>query len=87
MLSGIIFINRNRLQWCDAPQKYGLPRILYNRWKRCGDMGGFARMMVGLVSKGGQQKVVLIDATYRKAQRTASNLLAKKRGLKTSAAA
>jgi transposase len=33
VLSGIIFINRNGLRWCDAPKKLGLPKTLYNRWK------------------------------------------------------
>jgi hypothetical protein len=39
VLSGIIFINRNGLRWCDAPREYGPPKTLYNRWKRWGDMG------------------------------------------------
>jgi transposase len=34
VLSGIIFINRNGLRWCDAPKEYGPPKTLYNRWKR-----------------------------------------------------
>ena len=42
VLSGIIFINRNGLRWCDAPREYGPPKTLYNRWKRWGDMGVFA---------------------------------------------
>ena len=48
VLSGIIFINRNGLRWCDAPKEYGSPKTLYNRWKRWGDKGIFARMMEGL---------------------------------------
>ena len=36
ILSGIIFINRNGLRWCDAPREYGPPKTLYNRWKRWG---------------------------------------------------
>jgi transposase len=64
VLSGIIFINRNGLRWCDAPREYGPPKTLYNRWKRWGDMGVFARMMEGLASGGGEEKVVMIDATY-----------------------
>ena len=28
VLSGIIFINRNGLRWCDAPQEYGPPKTL-----------------------------------------------------------
>jgi len=34
ILSGIIFINRNGLRWCDAPVEYGPAKTLYNRWKR-----------------------------------------------------
>ncbi len=51
VLSGIIFINRNGLRWCDAPREYGPPKTLYNRWKRWGDKGIFARMMEGLASE------------------------------------
>jgi len=80
VLSGIIFINRNGLRWCDAPREYGPPKTLYNRWKRWGDMGGFARMMEGLASDGTEQKTVMIDATYLKVHRTASSLRAKKEG-------
>jgi transposase len=78
VLSGIIFINRNGLRWCDAPREYGPHKTLYNRWKRWGDMGVFARMMEGLASDGGEEKVVMIDATYLKARRTAWSLRAKK---------
>lgn len=87
VLSGIIFINRNGLRWCDAPREYGPPKTLYNRWKRWGDMGVFARMMEGLASKGTEQKTIMIDATFLKAHRTASSLRAKKGGLTTSAGA
>ena len=78
VLSGIIFINRNGLRWCDAPAEYGPPKTLYNRWKRWGGLGVFARMMEGLASEGTEQKTVMIDATYRKAHRTASSLRAKR---------
>jgi transposase len=56
VLSGIIFIHRNGLRWCDAPTEYGPPETLYNRWKRWGDMGVFARMMEGLSSEGTEQR-------------------------------
>ncbi|WP_278184857.1 transposase [Salipiger marinus] len=82
VLSGIIFINRNGLRWCDAPREYGPPKTLYNGWKRWGDRGVFARMMEGLASDGGEEKVVMIDATYLKAHRTASRLRAKKGALR-----
>jgi transposase len=32
VLSGIIFVNRNGLRWCDAPAAYGLPMALDNGW-------------------------------------------------------
>ena len=81
VLSGIIFINSNGLRWCDAPREYGLPKTLYNRWKRWGDMGFFAQMKEGLASEGGEEKVIMIDATYLKVHRTAPSLRAKKGGL------
>ena len=37
-------------------------------------MGVFARIMEGLASGGGEEEVVMIDATYLKAHRTASSL-------------
>ena len=85
VLSGMIFVNPNGLRWCDAPPEYGPPKTLYNRWKRWGDRGVFARMMVGLASEGGHGKVVMIDAAYLKAHRTASSLRVKKGGPTTGA--
>ena len=86
VLSGIIFINRNGLRWCGAPKEYGPPKTLYNRWKRWGDKGVFARMMEGLASKAAVPKTVMIDATYLKAHRTATSLRSKKGGLMTNEA-
>ena len=51
VLSGITFINRNGLRWCDTPKVYGPAKTLYNRWKRWGYKGIFARMMEGLASE------------------------------------
>lgn len=65
-MSGIIFINRNGLRWCDAPKEYGPPKTLYNRWKRWSDKGVFARMMDGLAAEAAVPKTVMIDATYLK---------------------
>lgn len=48
-------------------------------------MGVFARMREGLASEGTEQKMVMIDATYLKSHRTASNLRAKNGGLTISA--
>ena len=78
VLSGIIFINRNGLRWCDAPKEYGPAKTLYNRWKRWSDNGVFARIMVGLAAESADHKTIMIDATYLKAHRTASSLCVKK---------
>ena len=81
VLSGIIFIDRNGLRWCDAPREYGPPKTLYNRWVRWSRMGVFARIMEGLAAEsagGTERKTVMIDATYLKAHRTASSLRMKK---------
>ena len=74
VLSGIIFINRNGLRWCDAPSEYGPQKTLYNRWKRWSDMGVFARIMMGLAEQAPDNTTISIDATYLKAHRTASSL-------------
>lgn len=78
VLSGIIFINRNGLRWRDAPAEYGPAKTLYNRWKRWGDAGVFARMMQGLSEANAEPSTLMIDATYFKSHRTASSLGLKK---------
>lgn len=80
VLSGIIFVNRNGLRWRDAPREYGPAKTLYNRWKRWGDMGVFARMMEGLATASPEPKTIMIDATYLKAHCTATSLRSKKGG-------
>jgi len=42
VLSGVIFINRTGLRWCDSPREYGPEKSLLNRWKRWGHKGIFA---------------------------------------------
>jgi transposase len=39
VLSGIIFINRNGLRWCDAPKEYG-PHKTVNRHAKVTHLGG-----------------------------------------------
>ena len=87
VLSGIIFVNRNGLRWCDAPAAYGPHKTLYNRWKRSSDAGVFFRVMEGLSGGTVERRTVMIDTTYFKANRTASSLRAKKGGPMTSAGA
>ena len=78
VLSGIVFVNRNGLRWCDAPKAYGPHKTLYNRWKRWGEKGIFLQMMEGLAAASADPKTVMIDATYLKAHRTASSLRVKR---------
>lgn len=78
VLSGIIFVDRNGLRWCDAPKEHGPPKTLDNRWRRWRNTGVFARFMAGLASEAAVPKTVMIDATYLKAHRTATTLRSKK---------
>jgi len=78
VLSGIVFVNRNGLRWCDAPSAYGPHKTLYNRWKHWGERGVFLRMMEGLAAAEAVAKTVMIDAIYLKAHRTASSLRVRK---------
>ena len=87
VLSGIIFINRNGLRWCDAPREYGPHKTLYNRWKRWSEKGVFARILAGLAAEEPEKQTVMIDATYLKAHRTATSLAAKKGGAVASSVA
>ena len=74
VLSGIIFVNRNGLRWRDAPPIYGPHKTLYNRWYRWSRMGVFARILLELVRQDVETEMIMIDATYLKAHRTASSL-------------
>jgi transposase len=80
VLSGIIFVNRNGLRWCDAPAAYGPTKTLYNRWKRWSDKGVFARMLMELARESDRTGTLMIDATHLKAHRTASSLRLEKGG-------
>ena len=80
VLSGIIFVNRNGLRWCDAPKDYGPHKTLYNRWKRWSRMGVFATIMIELAAQAQETEIVMIDATHAKAHRTASSLAVQKGG-------
>ena len=73
--SGIVFINKNELCRRDAPSAYGPPKTLYNRWKRWGERGVFARRMEGRAAVAeAEWRTVIIDAAYLKAHRTAASL-------------
>jgi transposase len=93
VLSGIIFINRNGLRWCDAPREYGPHTTLYTRWKRCSEKGVFARIVAELAAEEPEEKTAMIDAStrtpcvrmslrkYLKTRRTATSLAVRKGGV------
>ena len=72
--SGIVFISHNGSRWRDAPSACGPHKTLDDRWKRWSDTGVFARMMAGRAAEHGEEKTVMIDATYLKAHRTATSM-------------
>jgi len=79
VISGIIYVIRNGLQWKDAPKGYGPYKTLYNRFIRWSRMGVFNRIFAELAALAGVPERLMIDATHLKAHRTAASCL--KRGM------
>ncbi|WP_163271882.1 IS5 family transposase [Chelativorans alearense] len=77
VVSGIVYVIRNGLQWKDAPAGYGPHKTLYNRFIRWSRMGVFDRIFAGLAGEGPKPERIMIDATHLKAHRTAASLLKK----------
>lgn len=71
IISGIIFVIRNRLRWRDAPAECGPPKTIYNRFIRWSRLGVFNKIFAGLAALDQS----MIDATHLKAHRTAASLL------------
>ena len=75
VLSGIIFIIRHGLRWCDAPRDYGPHKTLYNRFVRWSRKGIFEKIFEDLAKPvGPAADRLMIDATHLKAHRTATSL-------------
>lgn len=77
VLSGIVYVIRNGLQWKDAPKAYGPHKTLYNRFIRWSRLGVFDRIFVTLTEQASRSKRLMIDATHLKAHRTSASLLKK----------
>lgn len=77
VVSGIIYVIKNGLQWKDAPRGYGPHKTLYNRFVRWSRMGVFNRIFAELAGKAGTPDRLMIDATHLKVHRTAASLLKK----------
>ena len=74
VLSGIIYVQKNGLQWTDAPAVYGPHKTLYNRFVRWSRMGVFARIFMELAQPDPEDETIMIDSTHLKAHRTAASL-------------
>ena len=75
VVSGIVYVIRNGLQWKDAPPGYGPHKTLYNRFIRWSRLGVFDRIFVALEEAGVPERL-MIDR-HLKAHRTAASLLKK----------
>ena len=75
VVSGIVYVIRNGLQWKDAPKAYGPHKTLYNRFMRWSRMGVFDRIFVALAGAGPRPERIMIDATHLKAHRTAASVI------------
>ena len=75
VLSGIIYVIRNGLQWRDAPAAYGPHKTLYNRFVRWSRMGVFDRIFAALSAEGGPPERLMIDSTHLKGKRPPSTAL------------
>ena len=77
VVSGIVYVIRNGLQWKDAPKAYGPHKTLYNRFIRWSRLGVFDKIFAALAREGPKPERMMIDATHLKAHRTAASLLKK----------
>src|SRR5438132_5311439 len=62
VVSGIVYVIRNGLQWKDAPRGYGPHKTLYNRFVRWSRLGVFDRIFAALASDGPKPERIMIDA-------------------------
>jgi transposase len=77
VVSGIVYVIRNGLQWKDTPRAYGPHKTLYNRFIRWSRRGVFDRIFAALAGEGPKPERLMIAAPHLKAHRTAASLLKK----------
>ena len=77
VVSGIVDVIRNGLQWKDMPKDYGSHKTLYNRFIRWSRLDVFDRIFAALAGQGPRPKRIMITSTHLKAHRTAASLLKK----------
>lgn len=77
VLSGIICVIRNSLQWRNAPAADGPYKTVYNHFVRWSRTGVFDRIFAALAAEGGPPERLMIDSTHLKAHRTTASFLKK----------
>ena len=50
VISGIVYVLKNGLQWKDAPKGYGPHKTLYNRFRRWTELGVFDKIFSNLAA-------------------------------------
>jgi transposase len=75
VVSGIVCVIHNGLQWKDAPKAYGPHKTLYNRCLRWSGLGFFDRIFLSHASEGPRPERIMIDSIHLKAHRTAASML------------
>ena len=56
VVSGIVYVINNGLQWKDAPKAYGPHKTLYNRFMRWSRLGVFDRIFATLAGEGAKAR-------------------------------
>jgi transposase len=64
VVSGIVYVIRNGLQWKDAPKAYGPHKTLYDPFMRWSRLGVFDRIFAALAGEGPKPARIMIDATH-----------------------
>ncbi len=72
VVSGIVYVIRNGLQWKGAPSGYGPHKTLYNRFIRWAVKGVWTKLFQALAQAGGPPAHVLMDSSAVKAHRSAA---------------
>jgi transposase len=60
VVSGIVYVIRNGLQWKDAPKSYGPHKTIYNRFIRWSLLGVFDRIFASLAGDGPKPERIMI---------------------------
>src|SRR2546430_16566357 len=72
VVSGIVYVIRNGLQWKDAPRGYGPHKTLYNRFIRWSRLGVFDRNFSAPAHDRAKAKRNMIYATHLNAHPNAA---------------